>query len=83
VFAGGEELLGQQLAEPGGGLDRPGAFITQRRRPRQQPLCLTPIREHLSRPIGCSSLSIATAMCVVLCGSIPMITVMESSSWDV
>ena len=27
--------------------------------------------------MACSSPSIATAMCVALCGSIPMITVME------
>jgi hypothetical protein len=44
MLTGSEELLGQQSAEPVGRLDRPGAFLAQRRSPRQQPLRLRAIR---------------------------------------
>ena len=80
VFTRRDELLRQQLAEPVRGLDRPGPLLTQRRGPRQQPWRLPPIRCHFERAERCSSPSIATAMCVALCGSIPMITVIRASS---
>ena len=46
MFAFGDELLGEELAEPVSGLDRPGPVI-ERRRPRQQPHRLTAIRGEL------------------------------------
>lgn len=44
VLTRGEQLLGQQLAQPIGGLHRPHALVSQRRCPRQQPLRLRAIR---------------------------------------
>ena len=49
-LAGGDELLGQQPAQPGGALDRPGP-LRPRRRPRHQLLRLTqPMRGPAARP---------------------------------
>jgi len=45
-LAGVEELLGQQVAEPAGGLDRPGAVL-EARRPLQQLIDLASRRPHL------------------------------------
>ena len=44
-LAGGDELLGQQIAEPAGTLDRPRPII-ERRRPADQPLELVGARPH-------------------------------------
>ena len=47
MFTSGNELLRQQLPEPTRGLDRPRSLIPERNRPRQQPIRLTPVRDHL------------------------------------
>jgi hypothetical protein len=46
LLAGVEELLGQQIAEPTGGLDRPRALL-EARRPLQQLIDLAARRSHL------------------------------------
>ena len=46
MFAGGDELLGEQVAAAAGALDRPGPLF-ERRRPRQQPLELCRVGAHL------------------------------------
>jgi hypothetical protein len=71
------QLLGQEFAQPTSGLHYPGRLGAQRFRPGQQSLSLTPSATSCSRASGCSSRSIATTAWVGLCGSTPMIIVME------
>jgi hypothetical protein len=81
-LVGGEELLGEQVAEPARGLDRPGS-LAQRFSPPQQLRDLRARRSDPGRATSASLRSIATAVCVALCGSTPMITDMSTSqdSW--
>jgi hypothetical protein len=63
VLASSEQLLGEQLAEPVSGLQRPPAVIAQRRRPRQQPLPLRPPGSDL-QPADRSLVTIDRHRCV-------------------
>jgi hypothetical protein len=51
-FTGRDELLGQQIAQPGGAFDRPGP-MRPLLRPCQQPFDLANGRSHLQMPQGC------------------------------
>ncbi len=75
-FTGRDELLGEQIAEPARGLDRP-CPRRKRRSPRHElgETCAPPARTFF-RSSSSSPPLIATAVWVALCGSIPMITVM-------
>jgi hypothetical protein len=66
-LARSDQLLGEQVAKPAGGLDRPRSF-PQRLGPAQQ-----------AGASSASLRSIATAVCLALCGLTPMITGMSSS----
>jgi len=76
VLAGGDELLGQQVAHPVGALDGPHTR-RERRRPRQQLVDLGPRRPNpLVGGLVLGGALIATAVWDALWGSTPMITCM-------
>ena len=79
-----DELLRQQIAEPTCGLDRPRPRrVIELRRPTpssSRDLTRAGLHEPLANTT--SSSSIATAVCVRLCGSIPIITITASDSQD-
>ena len=68
-----QQLLGQQVTQATGALDRPGP-LRPGRRPPQQPLRLCRPARTLSSPSTSSAALIATAVCETLCGSTPIIT---------
>ena len=72
-LAGGDELLGQQAPEPAGTLDRPDA-LRPARRPGEQPGECRAVREQRSSPSDSPPASSATAVCELLWGSMPMVT---------
>ena len=78
VLTGLEELLGQQLAQPPSGLDRPGPLVPSGSAQANSRWIWHRSATSCNRASGRSSRSIATAVWVDLCGSTPMITVMES-----
>lgn len=65
--------MGQQTAEAGSRLDRPGSLDAERLGPRQEPLSLASVGGDGESGDGMSSPSIATAVWGPLCGSIPMV----------
>ena len=72
-LARSDELLSEEIAEPACGLDRPHP-IGERCRPRPQSIGLAQARTRNSSSTH-SVLSIATAVCDALCGSMPMMMV--------
>ena len=82
----GDELLGQQVAETAGGLDRPRSRRRAARPTRSSCGTCLRVARTLARASSASLRSIATAVCVALCGSTPMITAMstsvDSTGWE-
>jgi hypothetical protein len=76
VLAGSDKLLGHEIAEPAGGLDSPLPFAVEPVDPDTEPIGLTDRGTVLTSSSTRSSPSIATAVWLVLWGSIPIITVM-------
>jgi hypothetical protein len=78
MLARGHQLLGQQMTEAAGALDRPAA-LGERSRPHQETLDLAGAGAHPQlaqhRPVA----SMAVAVCDPLCGSTPIITAMNLS----
>jgi len=72
-FARCDQLLGQQVAQTAGALDRPGAFRPGRR-PFQQLPRLPRRRRHPQLAQRLPGRAVATAVCEPLCGSTPIIT---------
>jgi hypothetical protein len=79
MLAGGHELLGQQIPESAGRLDRPRPLF-EGRRPLEQLVELATTRPHLQLRKLCFARSITTAVCDPLWGSTPIITSTASSS---
>src|SRR5207244_3046926 len=74
LLAHRHQLLGQEVAQPSSGFDGPGPLL-KRRRPGQQPVGLARVARTYIRSSSFSSGPMATAVCVALFASMPMITV--------